>query len=420
MNVIEVKNLVKTYRLYKSPRDRLLEIISLNGKKYHQEFYALNDASFTIEKGQTVGFIGQNGSGKSTLLKIICGILQPTSGKVKAYGRISALLELGSGFNLEFTGRENVYMHGALVGFSREEMNERFSTIESFAEIGEFIDQPVKTYSSGMQLRLAFAAAVSVDPEILVVDEALSVGDMFFQHKCIDKMVSFQESGKTIVLVTHDMNLIKSSCSIAFLLNNGKIFDYGDPEYVTEQYLLLMRQKQTEHANSTFKVTTKAESSLPEAKVSFGSIAGKILDVKILNKEFEETVALIAGEQIFIRIVAKIDSTATKPNISFMLRDQRGYNIYGTSTSKLGSVLEFDKNNQTTVIFAFSPVLAPGSYSLAVRIDEFQTSKTNLLIDKQVGVGAFRVIENRDKFAGVIDLRARVFQKTDEIIKGLS
>ena len=159
MNAIEVSNLTKVYRLYNSPRDRLREIISLNGKKFHNDFHALNDVSFNIEKGQTVGIIGQNGSGKSTLLKIICGVLQPTSGEVRANGRISALLELGAGFNPEFTGRENVYMNGALMGFSREEMEQRFSDIEAFAEIGEFIDQPVKTYSSGMQVRLAFAAA---------------------------------------------------------------------------------------------------------------------------------------------------------------------------------------------------------------------------------------------------------------------
>jgi len=183
MHAIEVKNLTKVYRLYDSPKDRLREIVSLNGRKHHHEFHALNDVSFTIEKGQTVGIIGHNGSGKSALLKMLCGILQPTSGSVRTNGRISALLELGAGFNPEFTGRDNVYMNGALKGFSREGMAQRFPEIEAFAEIGKFIDQPVKTYSTGMHVRLAFAAAVNIDPEILVVDEALSVGDMFFQQQ---------------------------------------------------------------------------------------------------------------------------------------------------------------------------------------------------------------------------------------------
>jgi len=302
MNVIEVANLTKIYKLYNSPKDRLREIFSINGKKFHHEFYALNDVSINIEKGQTVGIIGQNGSGKSTLLKIICRVLQQTSGSVHADGRISALLELGAGFNIEFTGRDNVYMNGALAGFSREEMEQRFPEIEAFAEIGEFIDQPVKTYSSGMQVRLAFAAAVNIDPEILVVDEALSVGDMFFQHKCVAKMESFRTEGKTILLVTHNINLIKSACSTAILLDAGKILDGGDPEYVTEQYLMLMRQKQTEHASSAFQVAKKTETKLPGAKVSFGSEAGQILDVRILDNEFRETVAFLAGDTIVIRI----------------------------------------------------------------------------------------------------------------------
>ncbi|HTN44078.1 MAG TPA: ABC transporter ATP-binding protein, partial [Nitrospiria bacterium] len=228
MNAIEVNNLTKIYKLYSSPKDRLKEI--LTRKKHHHDFYALNDVSFTIEKGQTVGIIGQNGSGKSTLLQIICGVLQPTCGSVRANGRIAALLELGAGFNPEFTGRENVYMNGALMGFSREDMDRRFPEIEAFAEIGEFIDQPVKTYSSGMYVRLAFSSAVNIDPEILVVDEALSVGDMYFQHRCISRMESFRAEGKTIVLVTHDINLVKSFCDKAVLMDHGRVFDSGDPE----------------------------------------------------------------------------------------------------------------------------------------------------------------------------------------------
>jgi len=418
MNAIEVNNLTKAYRLYNSPRDRLREIISLDGKKFHHEFYALNDVSFNVEKGQTVGIIGQNGSGKSTLLKIICGVLQPTSGSVNVNGRISALLDFGAGFNPEFTGRENVYMNGALMGFSQEEMDERSPDIEAFAEIGEFIDQPVKTYSSGMHVRLAFAAAVSINPEILVVDEVLSVGDIFFQHKCISKMEDFRTKGKTILLVTHNINLVKNFCSMAFLLNDGKILDgSSDIEYVTEQYLMLMRQKQTQYASSAFRVAQKTQTSLSGAKINFGSEAGQILDVRILDKEFRETVAFLAGDTIVIRVQAKVDPNVKRPNIAFTLRDERGYTIYGTNTAELGLQPKLDENHQTTVFFSLSPVLAPGSYSLVIRLGEFMSSNISMLLDKQVGVGVFKIIENKAEFGGIVDLEAEVYQNLPQIEK---
>jgi lipopolysaccharide transport system ATP-binding protein len=417
MNAIEVNNLTKAYRLYNSPRDRLREIISLRENKFHHEFYALNDVSFNVEKGQTVGIIGQNGSGKSTLLKIICGVLQPTGGSVQVNGRIAALLELGAGFNPEFTGRDNVYMNGALMGFSREEMYRRFPDIEAFAEIGEFIDQPVKTYSSGMLVRLAFAAAVNIDPEILVVDEALHVGDMYFQHRCISKLESFRTDGKTILIATHDINLVKNFCDTVALLSDGKILADGDPEYVTEQYLMLIRQKQTQHASSTFRVVQKTQTNLPGVKINFGSEAGQILGVRILDKEFRETAAFLAGDTIVIQIQLQVDPKVRRPSISFMLRDQRGYNIYGTDTTKLRLKLKLDENNQATVFFSLSPVLGPDSYSLAVYLVDFLTTEINMLLDKQVGVGAFQVIENKMKFRGVIDLHAQAFQDPNRVMR---
>lgn len=413
MSIIEANDLTKVYRLYNSPKDHLREIISLKGKKYHREFYALNGISLTVEKGQTVGIIGQNGCGKSTLLKIICGVLQPTTGNVHVQGRLAALLELGAGFNPEFTGRENVYMNGALMGLERDEIDRRFPDVEAFAEIGEFIDQPAKTYSSGMFIRLAFAAAVSINPEILVVDEALSVGDMFFQHKCISKMESFQQEGKTIILVAHDINLVKNFCTTVFLLDNGKIHASGDPEHVTEEYLMLIRQKQSEHANSTFQVTHKTESNLPGAKVNFGSEAGRILDVTILDEEHIEAAALLSGDKIIIRIQVEVDPVVKRPCISFVLRDLKGYNIYGTSTEALKYTLEMDENNQATAYFSLTPVLKPGSYSLVVGLIDFKTRKVNMLLDRQVGVGTFQVIENTSEFLGVVDFHARISQNVD-------
>jgi lipopolysaccharide transport system ATP-binding protein len=323
-------------------------------------------------------------------------------------------LELGAGFNPEFTGRENVYMNGALMGFSREEMEKRSPDIEAFAEIGEYFDQPVRTYSSGMFVRLALAAAVNIDPEILVVDEALSVGDMYFQHRCISKMESFKAAGKTILLVTHDVNLVKTFCSTAILLNEGKILAHGDPEYVTEQYFMITKQRQVQFASTKFQLMQKSEPGLLGPKIRFGSEAGHIVDVRILDKEFRESVAFLAGDRIVIRIQVQVDPNVKIPNVGFILRDQRGYNIYGTDTQKLGVKLELDENHQATVLYTLSPVLAPGSYSFVVRLDDYTTPKITMLLDKQVGVGAFQVIENKTKFFGIVDLKAEAYQNMPE------
>lgn len=415
MNAIEVNNLTKIYRLYKSPKDRLREAISINGKKFHHEFYALDGVSLNVAKGDTIGVIGQNGSGKSTLLKIISGVLQPTSGGVVVNGRISTLLELGAGFNPEFTGRENVYMNGALMGFGREEMERRFPDIEEFAEIGKFIDQPVKTYSSGMAVRLAFASAVNVDPEILVLDEVLSVGDIYFQHKCISKMESFRAEGKTILLVTHNINLVKNFCDKAYLLNDGKILaGSSDIECVTEHYLMVMRKKETEYASNAFRVTKKTQTSLPEAKFSFGSETGQILDVSILDNELRETNAFLAGDRIVVRIQVQVDPTVKRPSIKFKLRDYQGYTVYGTDTASLGLQIVLDGNQQATIFFSLSPVLTPGSYALAISLLDYITPEVNKLLDKQVGVGIFQIIKNKAEFSGVIDLQAQAFQHTNQ------
>lgn len=239
MKVVEVERVTKRYKLYSSPKDRLKEAFSFRGRKYHRDFFALNDISLEIEKGQTFGIIGINGSGKSTLLEIICGVLQPTSGRVRVHGRIAALLELGAGFNPEFTGRDNVYLNGSLMGFSKRDIDQRFPEIEAFAEIGEFIDQPVKTYSSGMFVRLAFSAAIYIDPDILVIDEALAVGDIFFRQKCYKRLADLQNRGCSIILVSHSMNDVEQFCQKVLLLHYGEtIFQGPAPEAVKRYYLI--------------------------------------------------------------------------------------------------------------------------------------------------------------------------------------
>ena len=237
---ISIKGVSKKYRLFNSPQERVKEALHPFKKKYHKEFWALKDVNFDVLKGATVGIIGRNGSGKSTLLQIICSVLQPTSGSVIANGKISALLELGAGFNPEFTGRENVILNGVIKGFSKEEMKERLPLIEEFADIGEFIDQPVKIYSSGMFVRLAFAAAININPDILIVDEALAVGDAKFQHKCYGKFLEFQKTGKTIIFVTHDTSAVVKHCDSAILLEKGKVIEIGEPKVIANYYMDLL------------------------------------------------------------------------------------------------------------------------------------------------------------------------------------
>ena len=253
---IKVENLSKCYQIYAQPRDRLKQFVlprlqriaGKSPKQYFREFWALKDVSFEVKKGETVGIIGRNGSGKSTLLQMICGTLNPTGGTIQTNGRTAALLELGSGFNPEFTGRENVYLNGAVLGLTNDEIDNRFDDIASFADIGDFIEQPVKTYSSGMVVRLAFAVAVNVDPQILVVDEALSVGDELFQRKCYSRIETIKDKGATIIFVSHSASIINQLCDEAILINHGKILLRGAPRSITKKYHQLLFAK-TENEN---------------------------------------------------------------------------------------------------------------------------------------------------------------------------
>lgn len=260
---IKVENLSKVYRLYDKPTDRVKESLSLTKKKYSREHYALNNLSLEIKKGETVGILGTNGSGKSTLLKIITGVLTPSEGKIEVNGKISALLELGAGFNPEYTGLENIYLNGTMMGYTREEMDLRVSSIIEFADIGEFINQPVKTYSSGMFARLAFAVSINVEPDILIVDEALSVGDTRFQIKCIEKMKNLKETGTTILFVSHATEQIKRFCTRGVWINKGKIIDIGEASDVVDRYEAFMLQ------GEEFKIETNKDKGVinPEKKL---------------------------------------------------------------------------------------------------------------------------------------------------------
>ncbi len=384
---IEIKNLYKRYKLYNAPLDRLKEAFHPLKKTYHRDFYALKKISFMVGRGEVLGIIGKNGSGKSTILQIICGVLTPTSGSVTINGKISSLLELGAGFNPELTGRENVYFKSSILGNSRAETDAQLDKILSFANIGEFIDQPVKTYSSGMFIRLAFAVAVHVQPDILIIDEALSVGDFRFKQKCLRKIRRFQEDGKTILFVSHDTSSVVEFCTRAIWLRDGEIFMDGKPADVSKEYLSFMSFGKT----STPTVSTNKSDSpplirypaneainqLPWADIfgaySFGknnAVIRKIVFCKAKNKERIDTFA--GGERVILALEIEVIKDIARPIVGFILADSKGIHILGINNLALHKVMEKFKAGEIRVVeFIFDfPCLAVGKYSFSPAIAE--------------------------------------------------
>ncbi len=340
---IEVSDLSKVYKLYERPVDRLKEALAFSRKKLYTEHYALNQVSFHVKKGETVGIIGTNGAGKSTLLKIITGVLNPTSGSIKVNGRISALLELGAGFNLEYSGLENVYLNGTMCGFSREEVDSRMDDILKFADIGDFVYQPVKTYSSGMFVRLAFAVAINIDPEILIVDEALSVGDVFFQAKCYKKFEEFKKEGKTILLVTHSLSSVEKYCDKVILLNKGKKVDEGTPHEMIDIYKKIL-------VNPEFEINPEIEDNeemVEETEVtdnwkgklslnpninSYGNMDAEITDFAVIDRKKKITNTINKGEEFTIKIKLEFHKSIQEPIIAFTILNLQGTEVTGTNT----------------------------------------------------------------------------------------
>jgi len=342
--VISVRNIGKMYRIYDQPQDRLKHMLLWRfGRHYGHEFWALRNVSFEVRRGETVGIIGRNGSGKSTLLQIIAGTLAPTEGEVQVKGRVAALLELGSGFNPEFTGRENVYLNGAILGLSRGEIAKRFDEIAAFADIGEFIDQPVKFYSSGMVVRLAFAVAACVDPDILIVDEALAVGDIAFQARCLDKIKRLTEHGTTTLFVTHDTGTFQNLCDYGHLLNHGMLFSSGRPAQVAMQYYELVRE--SEHARQRLAASSASDAEQVrhellrrEAEIKgktgageyrFGTGAARIVDYCVMNADGQETSALHVGKLFRIAVTVEFYDHVGNIAIGVMFRNAQGQNLMG-------------------------------------------------------------------------------------------
>ena len=330
---ISVKDLTKTYRIFGHPGDRIKHALTFGRKRFHTEFTALKNVSFEIKKGETVGIIGRNGSGKSTLLQLICGILKPTSGSVEVHGRISALLELGAGFNPEFTGRENVYFQGAVTGLSKEEMSLRFDDIAAFADIKEFIDQPVRTYSSGMFLRLAFSVAVHVEPDILIVDEALAVGDAFFQKRCHERIRQMQSSGLTVIMVSHDHELVRNLTSRALLLGQGAVVFWGDAREATHRYRkIIFEGEALRLAEKDATAMQPQASALNENGREYGIGGARIASLRILGCEGEPCLVFRPGQRMQIEIRVLAEAALDRLNISTVIRTLQGWKIYSWGT----------------------------------------------------------------------------------------
>lgn len=335
---ISVCDVTKLYKLYDKPADRLKESLGLTKKKKYKEHYALHNLSFDIKKGECVGIIGTNGAGKSTILKIITGVLNPTEGEVKIDGRISALLELGAGFNMEYTGIENIYLNGTMIGFSKEEIDKKLDAILSFADIGDFVNQPVKTYSSGMFVRLAFAVAINIEPEILIVDEALSVGDVFFQAKCYKKFEEFKQQGKTILFVSHDLSSISKYCDRVVLLNKGKKVDEGSPKEMVGLYKRILLNHYDEDGegekdsskpdDDTWKSHYKINPDVDE----YGDGTATIVDFAVVDEDGVVTNSIEKGTKFTIKSKVRFEQDIDSPIFTYTFKNIQGTAITGTNT----------------------------------------------------------------------------------------
>ena len=374
MDAVIVENGSKNYRIYAKPADRLKELI-FRGRKFHEDFWALRNVSFRVPKGSTFGVVGENGSGKSTLLQMIAGTLQPTEGKITLNGRVAALLELGAGFNPEFTGRENVVLNAAIMGLTEEETVRRLPEIERFAEIGNFIDQPVKTYSSGMYVRLAFAVAIHVDPEILLVDESLSVGDVYFQQRCMRRIRQMKQDGKTILFVSHDVTAVKNLCDAAVWLEHGEVKGLGEPDAVVGKYLAAMTLRRDPYANEGTRSSTTTVANgdglvvrtLPNVDHRWGNRHAEIIGIQILDARGIPCEAVEHGGPIVVRVSAAFHEDVAQPIVGIMIRNRLGEDICGINTSAEAVELPPARAGQCfTVDFNLKlPLLVPGNYHVS-------------------------------------------------------
>ncbi len=464
---ISVKDVTKIYRLYDRPIDRLKEALSPSKKEYHKKFYALDTISFEVEKGSTVGIIGTNGSGKSTILKIITGVLNPTTGEAKVEGNISALLELGAGFNMDYTGIENIYMNGTMMGFSREAMDRKLPEILEFADIGDFVHQPVKTYSSGMFVRLAFALAINVEPEILIVDEALSVGDVFFQAKCYKRMDEIRKNGTTVLMVTHDMGSIIKYCDKVILLNRGKFIAEGPAGKMVDLYKKILANRLDEielkHTQEKFdKARTGDANDLHRQKVSgtgenpdgedsddgisdakdsgdgmlavkettrgsdrvdavpmkdkialnpnvteYGDRRATIFDFGLIDEKGEVSNLLLKGEEFTIKERIRFHADIAAPIFTYTIKDKKGADLTGTNTLYEGCDIKDAKAGEIVdVEFRQVMSLQGGEYLLSMSCTGFENGE-HTVYHRLYDVASITVISNKNT-VGIYDMQSKV------------
>ena len=422
---IRVDNVSKIYRLYNKPSDRLKEALGFTKEKRYREHRALDQVSFDVHRGETVGIIGTNGSGKSTILKIITGVLQSTTGNVEVNGRISALLELGAGFNMEYTGVENVYLNGTMLGFTEEEIEERLPEILKFADIGEFVNQPVKTYSSGMFVRLAFAVAINIDPEILIVDEALSVGDVFFQAKCYRKFEEFKKKGKTILFVSHDLSAISKYCDRAILLNQGVKLGEGSPKDMIDAYKqVLVGQYETPKAgvdvpdltadgdvraalDKQKKKQEAARMGVNPETLEYGTKQAEIVSYYITDKNDVQTTAILKGDEFTMHMKVKIGQDLPAPIFAFSIKNIKGVEITGTNTMFEKTFLESVKAGQVLEItFRQKMRLQGGDYLISLGVTGYEKD-TFKVYHRLYDVLNITVVSDKDT-VGYFDMESQV------------
>jgi ABC-type polysaccharide/polyol phosphate transport system ATPase subunit len=425
---VSVRDLTKKYRLFSTPIERLKESLHPLRKRYHKEFWALNGICFDVPKGQVVGILGRNGSGKSTLLQIIASVLQPTSGTITVNGRVSALLELGAGFNPEFTGRQNVLLNGAIMGVSHDEILERMSAIMAFADIGEFFDQPMKIYSSGMFVRVAFAASVHVDPDILIIDETLAVGDAKFQHKCFQRLADLQAQHKTVILVSHNSSLVTSYCDQAFLLDKGQLIASGDPAHVVDRYYDLLfdnRAVSTDNLDGVQFIASGARNELAEIidqtitddlchtrrsynknEVRFGTGAARIVDYAIESEGHGDVTNIQFGTQIQLYIKVLFCRNVEMPIVGFTVKTLEGIEIFGTNTFLMGKKLKPVSQGQICVFrFSFSLRVNPSDYFFNLGVAEVDGTRGGTVLDVRRSIAHCVVsLDTERSFDGLLDL----------------
>ncbi len=409
---LSLKQVSKKFPIYDSPLQRLREAVHPKRKKYHREFWALRDISLDLEAGTTLGILGQNGSGKTTILQLMAGIMAPTRGGIEIRGRVATILELGAGFNPEFTGRENAFLSGLILGLPPREIKSKMAEIVAFAEIGEFIDQPVKTYSNGMYVRLAFAVAVTLDPDILLIDEILAVGDTYFQHKCVRKIRDFQERGKTLVYVTHDVESVRNICHQAIILDYSRLLARGEAGPIAARYLGLIDTRERERSTAGRPSATGA---VLADYSRYGSKEAEITAVEILDDDGRPRTVFNYGENFHLRFRVEIHADVTRFVLGNIFRNKYGFNVFGTNADWLGlPAPDLKKGEVCLVTFHHRANLAGGSYSINPAASAVTGDRTYRTLD-WINNAAIIEIKNPQPMEGYVSIPTRI-----EIEKDLS